>query len=169
MRRPTLKRIALLAAMLALLPGAMAFAATTPTYVKESYATFQSQLAAGRVRAVTFNKVAHSVHITLASGPLLLAVYPPQDFKTLDAQIKAKGVPVTLEHLPKKAGVKTTAPVHHKLRYIAAGVLVVVVIVIVLVLGFNRRRPPGDAPAAASTPAGAAPPSAPDDAPAADA
>ncbi len=162
MRRPALRLLALVAVPLALLPSALAFAAATPTYVKESYATFQSQLTGGKVRAVTFNKVAHSVHITtVAAGPLLLAVYPPQDFKTLDAQIKAKGVPVTIEHLPKKAGAKTTTTTHHKLRYIAAGLLVVVIVVIVLVLGFNRRRPAGE-PAASAPAADAGPPPEPD-------
>jgi len=161
MRRPV--RISLaLSVVIALLVGPVALAATTtttasitPRFTKESYTTFQTQLADGQVRAVTFNKKAHSLHITTTDGKLLLASYPPEQYKTIHAQITAKGVPVTIEKV-KKAGTTTTTTTHHKLRYIAAGILVLVVIVIALVLGFNRRRPPAeqgpDAPAAASGP-----------------
>jgi hypothetical protein len=159
MRRPALKVIALFAVALALLPTSLVFAAAAPKYVKESYATFQSQLGSGQVRAVTFNKKAHSLHITLITGALMLASYPPEQYKTISAQIKAKGVPVAIEHT-KKAGTTTTTT-HHKLRYIAAGVLVVVIVVIALVLGFNRRRPPGE-PAASAPAADAGPPPEPD-------
>ena len=137
----------------------MAGAQATPKFVKESFSSFQAQLAGGQVTAVTFNKKAHSVHVTLKSGELLVASYPPLQYKAISAQIKAKGVPVTVEHVTR-AGTPTTT--HHKLRYIAAGVLVVVIIVIALVLGFNRRRPPaeataGDVPAAAPPPSPEAP------------
>lgn len=115
--------------------------APTPTFTKESYSAFQAQLANGQIRSVEFNKKPHSLHITLDDGKLLLAYYAPTEFKTVEAQIKAKGVPVTIEHVKV-----ASKPVHHKLRYIAAGVLIVVIIVIALVLGFNRRRPqPGPA------------------------
>lgn len=156
--RSATRLLAPILVVLALLPGAAALAATTPTYIKEDYATFQSQLNAGQVRSVTFNKKAHSLRITLADGKLYVASYPSQEYKTIRAQITAKGVPVTVLHVTK-AGTTTTTT-HHKLRYIAAGLLVLVVIVIALVLGFNRRRPPAE-PAADAPAAGAAPPSAP--------
>ena len=143
MRRPLLTFAVSFAVSLTLLPSAVGLAATTtPKFTKESYTTFQTQLASGQVRAVTFNKKAHSLHITVTKGGPFLASYPPLQYKTISAQITAKGVPVTIEHVTKTG---TPAPAaHHKLRYIAAGVLVVVVIVIVLVLGLNRRRPPAD-------------------------
>lgn len=141
---------------LALLGSAtLAGAQATPKFTKEDFSAFQAQLNSGQVTAVTFNKKAHTVHVTLKSGKLLVASYPPLQYKTISAQIKAKGVPVTIEHVTK-AGTPTTT--HHKLRYIAAGVLVVVIIVIVLVLGFNRRRPPAEATAGEATAAAAPPP-----------
>jgi len=158
-RRPLLTFAISLTVGLTLLPSAVGVAAAiTPTFTKESYTTFQSQLASGQVRAVTFNKKAHSLHITVTKGGPFLASYPPLQYKAISAHLTAKGVPVTIEHVTKTG---TAAPAaHHKLRYIAAGVLVVVVIVIVLVLGLNRRRPPadeaGDAPAA--PPAAGSPP-----------
>ncbi len=159
MRRRTVTFIAPLAVALALLGSVVAGAQNpTPKFTKEDFSAFQAQLNSGQVTAVTFNKKAHSVHVTLKSGELLVASYPPLQYKTISAQIKAKGVPVTIEHVTK-AGTTTTT--HHKLRYIAAGVLVVVIIVIVLVLGFNRRRPPAEA-AAGDAPGAAAPPPSPE-------
>lgn len=168
MRRPLLSFAVSLTVGLTLLPSAVGLAAaTTPTFTKESYTTFQSQLASGQVRAVTFNKKAHSLHITVTKGGPFLASYPPLQYKTISAQITAKGVPVTIEHVTKAGTTKPAA--HHKLRYIAAGVLVVVVIVIALVLGLNRRRPPADEGADAPAPPPAAgPPPEPDAPPAGD-
>lgn len=147
----TLLAVSLVATLLGVVP---ALAATTPRFTKEDYSVFQTQLANGQVVSVVFNKKAHSLHITTKDGKLLLASYPPAQYKTISAQIKAKGVPVTVE----KVKVASKPAAHHKLRYIAAGLLVVVVIVIVLVLGFNRRRPPAERgpdepPAAAAPPA----------------
>ncbi len=155
MRRSTATLLATLVAALTLLPGALALAQSpTPTYIKEDYAAFQSQLNGGKIRSVTFNKKAHSLRITLDNGTLYVASYPPLQYKAISAQITAKGVPVSILHVTKSG---TTTTTHHKLRYIAAGILVVVVIVIALVLGFNRRRPPADAPSGDGTVAGSGP------------
>ena len=126
------------------LPGALAQTTPTPTFTKESYSAFQHQLDGGQITAVEFNKKPHSLHITLSDGRLMLAYYPPLQFKSVESAIKAKGVPVSIEKVKV-----ASKPVHHKLRYIAAGVLIVVIIVIALVLGFNRRRPEAGRPASA--------------------
>jgi 4-amino-4-deoxy-L-arabinose transferase-like glycosyltransferase len=118
-----------------LLPAATAAAASVIHYQHESFQTFQKQLAAGQVRAVTFNKKPHSAHITLTDGRMMLAIYPPLDEPQLAAALAAKGVPVTIEH--HKA---TAKPVHHTLRYIAGGILVVVILAILAVLLIGRRR-----------------------------
>jgi hypothetical protein len=144
----------LAAAAVLLLVAAPVLGATTPRFTKEDYTAFQAQLANGRVVNVVFNKKAHTLHISTKDGRLYVASYAPEQYKAISAQISAKGVPVSVEHV-KKAG-STTTTTHHKLRYIAAGVLVLVVIVIAVVLGFNRRRPPtvegSDAPAASGRP-----------------
>jgi len=154
MRRPVTRLFCLLVVALVLLPSALATAATKPRFIKETYADFQSQLKAGHVTAVTFNKKAHSVHVTATSGKLYVAVYPPADYKSLRAKITAKGVPVAVEKT--KTSTTAKAATHHTLRYIAAGGLVVVVAVIAVVLGVNRRRPSaepaGPAPMAAGSP-----------------
>jgi hypothetical protein len=103
----------------------------------ESYQAFQNQLASGQVKAVTFNKKPHSAHITLKNGTLMLAVYPPLQEHQLAAELAAKGVPLTIEHTHKTTAAK---PVHHKLRYIAGGILVVVILTILAVLLIGRRR-----------------------------
>jgi hypothetical protein len=158
MHRPirALLAASLTIALLAPVAGASAQSPTTPKFTKEDYSVFLTQLNSGQVAAVTFNKKAHTLHITTRDGKLYLASYDSPQWKSIEAQIKAKGVPVTIEKV-KKAG-STTTTTHHKLRYIAAGVLVLVVIVIAVVLGFNRRRPPAAEPGAADAPAASGPP-----------
>ena len=130
-RRLAALMLALALAVLAL--GAPAGAAVRFTH--ESYAAFQAQLSGGKIHAVTFNKKAHTVHISLNDGRHMLAVYPPSNEPAIAAQLTAKGVPFKIEKAKK------AAPVHHKLRYIAAGVLVVLIVIVVVVLAVNRRRP----------------------------
>ncbi len=109
-------------------------------YQHESYQTFQNQMASGQIKAVTFNKKPHSVHVTLNNGQKVLAIYPSHDEPQLAAELAAKGVPVTVEK--HKSTVK---PVHHTLRYIAGGILVIVILAILAVLLIGRRRNLADA------------------------
>jgi ATP-dependent Zn protease len=119
-----------------LVPATSAVAAGSPVhYQHESYQTFQAQLAGGQIKAVTFNKKPHSVHITLDDGRKLLAIYPSHEEPALAAELAAKGVPFTVEK--HKSTVK---PVHHTLRYIAGGILVLVILAILAVLLIGRRR-----------------------------
>lgn len=103
----------------------------------ESYQAFQAQVAAGQVHAVTFNKKAHTVHVSLNDKRHVLASYPSRDEPQIAAALQAKGVSVKVaKHAPKAA-----ASGHHTLRYVAAGLLLVVIAIVALVLGLNRRRP----------------------------
>jgi ATP-dependent Zn protease len=127
--------------------------------ITESYAAFQRQINGGKVRSVTFNKKAHTAHVTLTSGKHELVSYPSHDEPQIAARLRTKGAAVKVQ----KAKKKKTATVHHKLRYIAGGVLVVLIAIVVVVLGLNRRRPRVDEPAGTGgAPAAASPPPGPD-------
>lgn len=140
---------AALLAALAVTAGAAAIVFQT-----ESLGAFNKQLAAGQVHAVTFNKKPHTIHISLNNHQHMLASYDSKNFDALEKQIQDAGVPVLIEHPHAN-----TAPVHHRLRYVAAGVLIVLIVVIGVVLWLNKRRPPeADAGDASAPAAGAAPP-----------
>ncbi len=147
---------ALLACLLVLAPlapvAASVAAVTVVHYQHESYQAFQNQMASGQVKAVTFNKKPHSVHVTLSDGRMMLAIYPPHDEPQLAAALVARGVPVTIEH--HKSTIK---PVHHTLRYIAGGILVIVILAILAVLLIGRRRNLTDAADGGAAQAGEAP------------
>jgi len=122
---------------LAALPVASAVGAGTVIHYKhESYEAFQRQMAAGQIRAVTFNKKPHSVRVTLKDGSRVLAIYPSHEEPQLAAALSAKGVTVAV----LKPKVKAKPAVHHTLRYIAGGILVVVILAILAVLLIGRRR-----------------------------
>jgi hypothetical protein len=142
-RRQAAALLACLLASACLAPVGVAVAAATVIHFQhESYQAFQNQLAKGEVKAVTFNKKPHSAHITLSNGKLVLAIYPPLQEHQLAAELASKGVPLTIEHSHKTT---TAKPVHHKLRYIAGGILVVVILTILAVLLIGRRRNLADA------------------------
>jgi hypothetical protein len=73
--------------------------------------------------------------LTLRDGHHVLVDYPGHEQPQIQARLLAAGVPVTIEYTPTAA-----KPVHHKLRYIAAGVLVALVIVLGVLLVARRRR-----------------------------
>ncbi len=109
-------------------------------YQKESLTAYQQQLAAGQIHAATFNKKAHTLHLTLNDGRHVLVSYPSHEEPQFAAQLRAKGVPVTVEKKKKPAA----KAVHHTLRYVAGGILVVVIAVVAAVLLIDRRRKLGE-------------------------
>ena len=155
-RRPVLALAAVLTAGAVTGVAAPARGARAVHFTPESYQALQGQIAAGQVHAATFNKKAHTLHITLADGRHVLVSYPSHDEPQLVAQLKSKGASVKIKKAKKKA-------VHHKLRYIAGGILVAVIAIVAIVLGVNRRRPHEAEPAAGgpAAPTGAAPPASP--------
>jgi hypothetical protein len=124
-----------------------ASAAGTVHFTHESFGAFEKQLAAGQIHAATFNKKAHTLHLSMNDGRHLLVSYPSHEEPQLAAKLAAKGVPVAVEKKQKK---KATTAVHHTLRYIAGGILIVVIIVVAAVLLVDRRRKLGEE--AAGTP-----------------
>jgi len=128
-------------ALAVLLPGAAASAAeSTVHYTKESIQVYEQQLASGQIKAATFNKKVRNLHLELKSGAHVLVHYPAKDEPTLAAALAAKGVSVTVLKPAAAEAESKKAPVHHKLRYIAGGILIAVVIIVGGVLLFDRRR-----------------------------
>jgi hypothetical protein len=132
------RRAALLGVTLTLCMAAGATGAVL--FVHESYGAFEKQLAAHQIHAATFNKKAHTLHLSMNDGRHLLISYPSHNEPQIAAALEAKGVPVTVEKKAKKA----TPAVHHTLRYVAGGILVLVIIVVAAVLLVDRRRKLGE-------------------------
>jgi hypothetical protein len=138
-------RVSAVLLALALLPCALLLGApaargeATVEYTKESLPQYESQLNAGEIQSVTVNKRLRSLRITLKDGRHVIVYYAPKTGPHYYAALKARGVPVTFLGT---TAVKHTKPVHHKLRYIAGGLLIVALVIVGVVLYFNRRRQP---------------------------
>jgi ATP-dependent Zn protease len=128
-----------LAALAMCLTLVLAASPANAAFQRESFSTFQQQLNAGQIQSATFNKKAHTLHLTLNDGRLVLISYPSHEEPQLAALLRAKGVPVTVEKKKKAA-----KAVHHTLRYIAGAIVVVVIVVVVAVLLIDRRRKLGE-------------------------
>jgi ATP-dependent Zn protease len=131
-RRSTLLMLGVAAALMLILVGISA--ASVIHFQHESYQAFNRQLGSGQIGAVTFNKKAHTIHVTLADRRHVLVSYPSRQGHALMARLQAKGVPVRIEHH------STKVKAHHTLRYIAGGILIVVILVVLVVLLVGRRR-----------------------------
>jgi ATP-dependent Zn protease len=110
-------------------------------YQDESYAEFQQQLASGQIAAVTINKRLASLRTTLKDGRYVLAKYGHKEEPKVVAVLAAKHVPVTIL-TPVAAKLEVPKAVHHKLRYIAGGVLILLLVVVGAVLVMRSRRRP---------------------------
>lgn len=117
-------------------------------FEKESLSAYEGQLRHGEVHALTFHPgngtTAGHMHISLNNGEHMTVTYAASEQGKLVAQAKAANARVKVANAtatPKKA------PVKHKLRYIAGGILIVVIIVVLVVLLIGRRRAmAGDGP-----------------------
>jgi hypothetical protein len=134
--RPSIAAALAACALLALLAGGAYGAGDVFHFQRESMAQFEKQLAKGEIHAATFNKVPHSLHLSMNDHRHLLVVYPPTEYKKIVAQLQAKGVPEAVEKHAQAAA----KPAKHKLRYIAGGILVLVILVVLIVLLVGRRR-----------------------------
>lgn len=129
--------------------AAGAFAAVTPT---ETYQQALAQIDAGKVTRATINRTTHDVRLLLSDGTKALVVYPPSDEATLSATLHQHGATVKFtRHTHKQA---TT---HHRIRYIAGGVLLALIVVGGGLYLYSRRSqeaPPSEQPPAGGTAAG---------------
>ncbi len=114
--------------------------AATILYEPVSETVFLHELNSGQVVAATINKRVRSVRVTLKDGSHVLVKYPAHDEPHVYAEIKAKGVPVTILTKAEAEAEQKAKPVHHKIRYIVGGILIVVILVVAAVLIINRRR-----------------------------
>ena len=130
-------------AALAMLAPAASAAPGTVGYQHESLAQFEAQLKGGRIHEATINKRLRSVRLSLTDGRHMLAQYAPHQEPRVLAELKARGVPVSVQGATakKKAGKKA---VHHKLRYIAGGIVLGLIVLTRAVLLVKRWRMPAD-------------------------
>ncbi len=123
------------------LPATQAFGEeATVTYTKESLPEYEQQLASGKIASVTINKRLRSLRITLKDGSHVLAHYAARGEPAVLAALNAKHVNVTVLSPAAAKKEASKAPVHHKLRYIAGGILIAVVVIVGGVLFWDRRR-----------------------------
>lgn len=148
--RPRTTAASLLATLLlACLAAAPAPAAPAPT--TESYQALLGQINARQIRSAVINRKAHLVKVVLDDGSVQRVDYPPADERTLSDSLRAHGAGVKIA---KKK--KAKKAVHHKLRYIAAGIVGAIVVVGLVLLILRGRRPPE--PVHEGEPAPSAPP-----------
>jgi ATP-dependent Zn protease len=130
--------------------GAARAPAATPA-TTESYQALLGQISAGQVRSAVINRKPHTIKVTLDDGSVQRIDYPPADEKRLSNSLRKHGAVVKIA---KKK--KAKKAVHHRLRYIAAGIVGVVVVVGLVLLILRGRRPPE--PVREPEPAPTAPP-----------
>jgi hypothetical protein len=144
MNVPTRLRVLVIVATILLaltVPAASAFAAeVTIKYKDENGQEFERQLAAKEIQAATFNKRIRSLHILLKNGEHFRYIYAKKGEPALAAQLEAKHIPVTVLTPEEAKSEASKAPVKHKIRYIAGGILIVVIIVVGGVIVWDRRR-----------------------------
>lgn len=147
----SLKRVLMLSvALLALIAsqGPVALAATSALakaerqepisgaavhFHRESLAALSLQLKQHAVREATFNVLAHHLHLLMDNRRLMLVNYQPREKPTLESELKAAGVTITVEQMSSSTS-------HHRLRYIIGGLLIVAILAVLTVLLLGRRR-----------------------------
>ncbi len=122
---------------------ATAFGATVIHFEPESASALEGQLHHGQVHAVSVHAAngGGHIHVSLNDGRHMTVAYTSEQGARLIAIARADGTPVVIAKAKAK---KATKAAHHKLRYIAAGILVIVIIVVAAVLLIDRRRKLGE-------------------------
>jgi hypothetical protein len=143
MNRSSTRRINIALATVCLALAAIALAmpagAATVHFQSETLKAYEGQLHHHEVHALTFHsgsEIGH-LHISLSDGSHMTVAYPAAQQGKLVTQAREAGARVKVATV--KPAAKATA-VHHKLRYIAGGILVVVILVVLVVLLVGRRR-----------------------------
>jgi hypothetical protein len=131
-------RIVLLGALstLALTASAIAASTTVIHFQRESLPALQAQLRHHEVLALTFHPAPAPghVHVSMTDGRHFTVVYGGSEEAQLIALARANGARY------QTATVKAKPAVHHKLRYIAGGILIAAIVVVAAVLLIDRRR-----------------------------
>lgn len=133
-----MRRVAIVLLLCLLVPAQLAFAAAPVS--TESYAALLRQIDTGQVTVAHVNEATHDISVTLKDGTKQKVVYPHADHKVLIDTLLHHGVtPIYTAHR------HTPKPVHHVLRYVAAGVVVVLLLIGGGVWAYTRgprKRPP---------------------------
>ncbi len=135
-----MRRAAILAVLLCLLISAGAASGAALT---ESYSTFLHQVDARQVTIAYVNEKTHHVQATLKDGSQQLIAFPAAQHKTVIDSMLHHGVTVIYTRT-KHTTHATAKPVHHVLRYIAAGVVALLLLIGLGVWRYTRgpRTPP---------------------------
>ena len=146
MRRSTRSRTGtrVLCCLLGALSLAAPAGAATPVYEKESEQVWEQQLAARRIRSATINKFLQTVRTTLKDGRHVLFKYPKGQEPRVRKQLAAKHVPVTVLSHTQAVSEAKKKPVHHKLRYIAGGIVLGLIVLAGAALLIKRWRMQAD-------------------------
>jgi hypothetical protein len=127
-----------------LLPASLALAVTAPYVPTESYATLIGQIDSGQVTSAHVNEQTHHVKVTLTDGTDQVASFLLADHKKLIDALLHHGVkPIYTASVTAAAKPK---PVHHVLRYVAAGIVVVLLLIGGAVWAYTRGQSPPAAP-----------------------
>ena len=127
-----------LSCAVAMLLGGAAQAAEVK-YQHESEQEWKSQLTSHQIASVIVNKRAQSLRTTLKDGRHVLANYPKHESPRVESELTANNVPFSVLTKSQAKAPAKKAPVHHKLRYIAGGILLGIIVIVGAVL-FVRRR-----------------------------
>jgi hypothetical protein len=135
------RAVALLALLAVLAAAPLALAASTP--ITETYATLLHQIDSGQVVIAHVNEETDDIAVTLHDGSDEFVHFPHANHKVLIDSLLHHGATVKYTKHTKAA-----KPVHHVLRYVAAGVVVVLLLIGGGVWMYTRgqRQPPAVAP-----------------------
>jgi len=124
--------------------SATALGASPIHFEPESVSALEGQLHHSQVHALSVHPAATTdhVHVSLNDGRHMTVAIASAEEAHLIAIARAQGTPVAIAKAKPKKAVKAAK---HKLRYIAAGILVIVIIVVAAVLLLDRRRKLGEA------------------------
>jgi hypothetical protein len=135
MHRP-LRRLPVAAVCAALLLlGLAATPALATHFEPETYGQLIAQLHRREVVALVLHPQGYKAHASATGGRHFTVAYTPAEQPVLAAAARAGGASFTVD----VSKPKSTA-VHHKLRYIAGGILIVVIVVVLVLLLVGRRR-----------------------------
>jgi hypothetical protein len=136
--RAAVTAVCLACAALALTAGTSALAASPVHFQPEELPALETQLSHHEVHALTFHSAAGGghIHVSLNDGRHMTVPYAIAEQAQLVALARKYATPLEVASVVAKP----KAPVHHKLRYIAAALLVIVIIVVTAVLLVDRRR-----------------------------
>lgn len=136
--------VCLACATLALAAGTTALAASAIHFQPEGLSALKGQLGHHEVHALTFHPATGTghIHVSMNDGRHMTVAYATSEQAQLVALAGTDRTPVAIALAKPKA---VNASVHHKLRYVAAGILAVVIVVIAAVLLVDRRRKLGGA------------------------